>query len=109
MKSVYAVLALVLSVASARAEMMKQHDLLVINNAGRTIISIHAINNETGIAAGDLLESSLIEPGGSTLIVVNDGTRACSWSLKATLTGGYRTPWRSMNICDTATFTITIN
>jgi hypothetical protein len=78
----------------------------IINASNVTVNSFHASNNKRRSWEEDILGSSVLAPGQSIMVNINDGTGACMFDFKAVLANGRNVESYGMNVCQISSWTV---
>jgi len=91
----------------ATAEGGAQQDFTLVNNTGRTLMTLNVSPNDQNEWGPDILGSATVPNGGSGQVAFARGQEQCLWDLRATFDDGETGDWRGVNLCETATVTLT--
>lgn len=80
--------------------------VLINNQTGRTIWSIHGSRTTTNSWEEDILGQHVLQPGQSANINFNDGTGACMFDFRFVFRNGQSIEHYGINVCTTATYTV---
>ena len=93
-------------VGAALADNMDRR-IRLINRSHQTISEFYASNVGATGWEEDILGSSVLPPGQSVVINLNDGTGYCRFDFKTVTEEGTAIHRRGINVCETSTYTIT--
>ncbi len=101
-----AVLVTMLAVAPVQSQAFdRQVD--IVNNSPYTVTEFHASNVDRGRWEEDILGSSVLRPGRSVRVNVDDGTGHCLYDFQAVFTNGRALTRYGVNVCRISSWTIT--
>jgi hypothetical protein len=89
---------------SAAAQAADRH-VLVYNNTSSAMMAFYASNIDRVGWEEDILGNSVVRPGGSVRINVDDGTNYCLFDFKAVFADGSKAVKSNVNVCRINTFT----
>ena len=92
---------------NAAAEGGAQQDFTLVNNTGRTLMTLNVSANDQNEWGPDILGSETVPNGGSGQVAFTRGQDQCLWDLRATFDDGQTGDWRGVNLCETTTVTLT--
>jgi len=103
------VTASVLSLMTADLASADSYDrrIILINQSDSTIAEFHASNVGTNSWQEDILGDSVVPPGSSVPINLDDGSGYCLFDFKTVTRDGATIIRRGINVCNTTTYTIT--
>ena len=78
----------------------------IINAGNVTVNSFQASNTTRKSWEEDILGSSVLAPGQSVMVNINDGTGACMFDFKAVLANGRKVESYGMNVCQISSWTV---
>ena len=78
----------------------------IINASNVTVNSFHASNTNRKSWEEDILGNSVLAPGQSVMVNINDGTGACMFDFRAVLANGRKVESYGMNVCQISSWTI---
>jgi hypothetical protein len=78
----------------------------IINASNVTVNSFQASNTSRKSWEEDILGSSVLAPGQSVMVNINDGTGACMFDFKAVLANGRKVESYGMNVCQISSWTV---
>jgi hypothetical protein len=78
----------------------------IINASNVTVHSFQASNTSRKSWEEDILGSSVLAPGQSVMVNINDGTGACMFDFKAVLANGRKVESYGMNVCQISSWTV---
>ncbi len=78
----------------------------IINASNVTVNSFQASNTSRKSWEEDILGSSVLAPGQSVMVNINDGTGACMFDFKAVLANGRKVESYGMNVCQISFWTV---
>jgi hypothetical protein len=78
----------------------------IINAGNVTVNSFQASNTSRKSWEEDILGSSVLAPGQSVMVNINDGTGACMFDFKAVLANGRKVESYGMNVCQISSWTV---
>lgn len=84
-----------------------QQDFTIVNNTGRTVMTLNVSANDSNQWGPDILGTETIADGASGTVQFARGQDQCLWDLRATFDDGQTGDWRGVNLCETATVTLT--
>jgi hypothetical protein len=93
------------TIVEANADAYDRH-ITLINLSHRTIVEFHASNVGTDSWEEDILGDSVLRPGGSVRMDLNDDTGYCRFDFKTVAEDGQAVVRRSVNVCEASTYTI---
>ena len=93
--------------APAAAEAGAAQDFNIVNNTGRTVMTLNVSANDSNEWGPDILGTATIPNGGSGTVSFARGQEQCLWDLRATFDDGQTGDWRAVNLCETSTVTLT--
>lgn len=91
----------------AAAEAGAQQDFTIVNNTGRTVLTLNVSPSDSNEWGPDILGTATIANGASGQVSFARGQDQCQWDLRATFDDGQTGDWRGVNLCETATVTLT--
>ena len=106
-----ALLALSAGVAGAQSNDGRNRQVTIVNGSHAVMYSFFASSSATTNWGQDRLGTSVLQPGQSVTWNFDDGTGACEWDFKATLTtdtaghNPHEVDRRSINVCQIGTYT----
>jgi hypothetical protein len=84
-----------------------QQDFAIVNNSGRTVTRLtNSIANEDDWGI-DMLRMEPLPDGGTAQVSLGRGADQCLWDFRATFDGGETRDWRSVNLCEVSSVTLT--
>jgi hypothetical protein len=78
----------------------------IINASNVTVNSFQASNTTRKSWEEDILGSSVLAPGQSVMVNINDGTGACMFDFRASLANGRKVESYGMNVCQISSWTV---
>jgi hypothetical protein len=84
-----------------------QQDFALVNNTGRTLVSLNVSPSDTSQWGPDILGSATVVNGASGTVEFARNQEQCLWDLRATFDDGETGDWRGVNLCETTTITLT--
>jgi hypothetical protein len=78
----------------------------IINASNVIVNSFQASNTSRKSWEEDILGSSVLAPGQSVMVNINDGTGACMFDFKAVLANGRKVESYGMNVCQISSWTV---
>jgi hypothetical protein len=84
-----------------------QQDFTIVNNTGRTVMTLNVSPNDSNEWGPDILGTETIANGASGTVQFTRGQEQCLWDLRATFDDGQTGDWRGVNLCEAATVTLT--
>jgi hypothetical protein len=84
-----------------------QQDFTIVNNTGRTVMTLNVSASDSNEWGPDILGTETIANGASGTVQFARGQEQCLWDLRATFDDGQTGDWRGVNLCETATVTLT--
>jgi hypothetical protein len=78
----------------------------VINASNVTMNSFYASNVNRKKWEEDILGNSVLAPGQSVMVNINDGTGACMFDFKAVMIDGRKVEQYGLNVCQISTWTV---
>jgi hypothetical protein len=78
----------------------------IINASNVTVNSFQASNTSRKSWEEDILGNSVLAPGQSIMVNINDGTGACMFDFKAVLANGRKVESYGMNVCQISSWTV---
>jgi hypothetical protein len=78
----------------------------IINASNVTVNSFQASNTSRKSWEEDILGNSVLAPGQSVMVNINDGTGACMFDFKAVLANGRKVESYGMNVCQISSWTV---
>jgi hypothetical protein len=78
----------------------------VVNASNATVNSFYASNTKRGSWEEDILGRSVLAPGQSVMINIDDGSGACMYDFKAVLATGRAIETYGMDVCRISSWTI---
>ncbi len=78
----------------------------IINNTRFVMTNFQASNVRRRSWEEDMLGRSVVQPGGSFVANINDGTGFCMFDLRAKFQGGRQAERRNVNVCTVSSWTI---
>ncbi|HWT12015.1 MAG TPA: hypothetical protein VN231_04620 [Allosphingosinicella sp.] len=91
----------------AAAAAGSQQDFTIVNNTGRTLMTLNVSPNDENEWGPDILGADTLANGGSGQVTFARGNDQCLWDLRATFDDGQSGDWRGVNLCETTTVTLT--
>ena len=101
------VLGLTFANAATGLSSQENRRVRVINRASVSIYSLYASNVDRETWEEDVLGQSVIPPGGSRIVNIDDGTGHCMYDLKAVMSDGRQAIRRNLNVCTASSWTVT--
>jgi hypothetical protein len=80
--------------------------IMLFNNTNQVITEFHASNIGTDEWEEDILGRYRLNPGGSTLMNLDDGSGYCLFDFKTVLADGTNVVRRRVNVCDVSSYTL---
>ena len=93
--------------APAAAEAGAAQDFTIVNNSGHTVMTLNVSPSDSNQWGPDILGTETIAEGASGTVSFPRTQEQCLWDLRATFDDGQTGDWRSVNLCETATVTLT--
>jgi hypothetical protein len=93
------------TVGQAYADGLNRH-VTLINRSHWAIAEFHASNIRATTWEEDILGHTVLLPGKSVVINLNDGTGSCQFDFKTVAKDGTTVYRRGINICETSSYTI---
>jgi len=84
-----------------------QQDFTIVNNTGRTVMTLNVSSNDSNEWGPDILGTATIADGASGQVSFARGQEQCLWDLRATFDDGQTGDWRGVNLCEASTVTLT--
>ena len=84
-----------------------QQDFTIVNNTGRTLMTLNVSPNDQNEWGPDILGADTVANGGSGQVSFARGNDQCLWDIRATFDDGQTGDWREVNLCETSTVTLT--
>jgi hypothetical protein len=78
----------------------------IINASNVTMNSFYASNVNRKSWEEDILGNSVLRPGQSVMININDGSGACMFDFKAVMADGRKVEQYGMNVCQISSWTV---
>lgn len=78
----------------------------IINAGNVTVNSFYASNTNRQSWEEDILGNSVLAPGQSVMVNINDGTGACMFDFRAVLANGRKVESYGMNVCQISSWTV---
>ncbi len=78
----------------------------IINAGNVTVNSFYASNTNRKSWEEDILGNSVLAPGQSVMVNINDGTGACMFDFRAVLANGRKVELYGMNVCQISSWTV---
>lgn len=78
----------------------------IINAGNITVNSFYASNAQRKSWEEDILGNSVLAPGQSVMININDGSGACMFDFRAVLADGRKIEQYGMNVCQISSWTV---
>jgi len=78
----------------------------IINATNVTLNSFYASNVNRKNWEEDILGNSVIPPGQSVMVNINDGTGACMFDFKAVMANGKKVEQYGLNVCQISSWTV---
>ena len=78
----------------------------IINASNVTVNSFFASNASRRSWEEDILGSSVLAPGQSVMVNINDGSGACMFDFRAVLANGRKVESYGMNVCQISSWTV---
>ena len=78
----------------------------IINAGNVTVNSFYASNTNRQSWEEDILGDSVLAPGQSVMVNINDGTGACMFDFRAVLANGRKVESYGMNVCQISSWTV---
>ena len=78
----------------------------IINASNVTVNSFFASNTKRTSWEEDILGNSVLAPGQSVMVNINDGTGACMFDFRAVLANGRKVESHGMNVCQISSWTV---
>ena len=78
----------------------------IINASNVTMNSFYASNTQRKNWEEDILGNSVLRPGQSAVININDGTGACMFDFRAVMVDGRKVESYGMNVCQISSWTV---
>ncbi|HYJ29964.1 MAG TPA: hypothetical protein VEW25_06445 [Allosphingosinicella sp.] len=84
-----------------------QQDFTLVNNTGRTLMTLNVSANDQNEWGPDILGTQTVANGASGTVQFARGQDQCLWDIRATFEDGQAGDWRGVNLCETTTITLT--
>lgn len=84
-----------------------RQDFTVVNNTGQTVMTLNVSSSAEEQWGPDILGRDVLANGESAQISFERGESQCQWDLRVTYQDGDTGDWRGINLCETATVTLT--
>ena len=78
----------------------------IVNASNATVNSFYASNANRKSWEEDILGNSVLAPGQSVMVNINDGTGACIFDFRAVLANGRKVESYGMNVCQISSWTV---
>ncbi len=78
----------------------------IINAGNVTVNSFYASNTNRQSWEEDILGNSVLAPGQSVMVNINDGSGACIFDFRAVLANGRKVESYGMNVCQISSWTV---
>lgn len=78
----------------------------IINAGSVTVNSFFASNTKRTSWEEDILGNSVLAPGQSVMVNINDGSGACMFDFRAVLANGRKVESHGMNVCQISSWTV---
>ena len=98
--------ALALSASAPDTASAQDRRVRIINASSVTVNSFYASNTNRQSWEEDILGNSVLAPGQSVMVNINDGTGACMFDFRAVLANGRKVESYGMNVCQISSWTI---
>ena len=82
-------------------------DFSIVNNTGHIVMTLNVSPNDSNEWGPDILGTATIADGASGTVTFPRDAEQCLWDLRATFDNGQTGDWRGVNLCETATVTLT--
>ena len=92
---------------AAEAPAGAQQDFTLVNNTGRTLMTLNVSPNDENEWGPDILGAATVANGASGTVQFARGQDQCLWDIRATFEDGQTGDWRGINLCETTTITLT--
>ena len=88
------------------AAVAQDRRVMIINASGTTVNSFQASNTKRRSWEEDILGNSVLSPGQSIMVNINDGSGACMFDFRAVLANGRAVESYGMNVCQISSWTV---
>jgi hypothetical protein len=78
----------------------------IINAGNVTVNSFYASNTNRKSWEEDILGNSVLAPGQSVMVNINDGSGACMFDFRAVMANGRKVESYGMNVCQISSWTV---
>ncbi len=92
--------------ASAQPSAAADYRVRIINKTNYPMIGFQASNTKRTSWEEDMLGKDIVQPGGSFVANINDGTGSCMFDLRATFKGNKQAIRKNINVCKITSWTI---
>jgi hypothetical protein len=92
---------------AAEAPAGSQQDFTLVNNTGRTLMTLNVSPSDENEWGPDILGSATVADGASGTVQFARDQDQCVWDIRATFEDGQTGDWRGINLCETTTITLT--
>lgn len=93
--------------ALATAAFAAQQDLTIVNNSGYDVITLNVSPTSEDSWGSDILGVDILPNGDSVEVTFDRDEDECTWDIRVSYEDGDSGNWRGINLCETATFTLT--
>jgi hypothetical protein len=93
-------------VSAARADTHDRH-IFLVNHSHETIVEFHASNVNRQSWEEDILGRSVVRPGQTARINIDDGSGHCMFDFLTKLQSGATIERRGVDVCSLETYTVT--
>ncbi|HEX8640649.1 MAG TPA: hypothetical protein VF704_05780 [Allosphingosinicella sp.] len=93
--------------ALATAAYAAQQDFTVINSSGHDVLTLNVSPSSEESWGPDILGVDILADGDSAEVTFDRDEEECMWDIRVTYDDGDTGDWRGINLCETATVTLT--
>jgi hypothetical protein len=84
-----------------------RQDFTIVNNTGQAVMTLNVSANNSNEWGEDILGRDVLANGEQAQITFPHAESQCNWDIRVTSQGGGTGDWRNINLCETATITLT--
>jgi len=84
-----------------------QQDFTVVNSTGQAVMTLNVSPSDENAWGPDILGRDVLGNGEQAQIQFARGQEQCNWDIRVTYEDGETGDWRGINLCETATVTLT--
>lgn len=97
---------IMLGLLAPDAALAQDRRVRIVNASSVTVNSFYASNTQRSSWEEDILGNSVLAPGQSVMVNINDGSGACMFDFRAVLANGRKVESYGMNVCQISSWTV---